>query len=105
MFVSRKVWPCRLENKYAVWCLTYICISMIKTILTFISNIVSPSYWASYIGDKTGLYEKAGQSSFRAYVLNLHGWKWWFYQIVICGVLFIILELLLNIIGLTLLPF
>ena len=78
---------------------------MIKTILTTLSNIVSPSYWASYIGDKTGLYQMANESSFRSYVLNLSGWKWWFYQIVVCGVLFIILELLLNLLGLTLLPF
>ena len=76
-----------------------------KTIITIIMNIVSPSYWAERIGMKSGLYQMAEQSSFRSYVLNLSGWKWWFYQIVVCGILFILIELLLNQLGLTLLPF
>ena len=76
-----------------------------KRILTMLSNIVSPSYWAELIGHKYGLWDMALNNSFRHYVLNLTGWKYWFYQIVVCGILFILLELLLNKLGLTLLPF
>ena len=78
---------------------------MIKKILTILSNIVSPGYWAELIGDKLGLWDLALNNRFRHYVLNLTGWKYWFYQIVVCGIVFIILEFILNKLGLTLLPF
>ena len=76
---------------------------MIK-LLKKLKDLTSPSYYAELIGDKYGLWDKAQNNSFRHYVLNLTGWKWWFYQIVVCGVVFILLELLLNLINLTLLP-
>ena len=44
------------------------------------------------------------KSPLRKWALSLTGWKWWFYQIVVCGIIFAVLELLLNIIGLTMLP-
>ena len=50
------------------------------------------------------LYDKAMQSPLRKWALGLTGWKWWFYQIVVCGIIFAILEYLLNLIGLTMLP-
>ena len=76
---------------------------MIK-LLKKLKDLTSPSYYAELIGDKYGLWDKALNNRFRHYVLNLTGWKWWFYQIVICGIVFILLELLLNLINLTLLP-
>jgi hypothetical protein len=36
--------------------------------------------------------------------LNLTGWKWWFYQIVVGGIFLILMELLLNLVNITLLP-
>ena len=33
--------------------------------------------------------------------LSLTGWKWWFYQIVVCGIIFLIMEWILNQIGIT----
>ena len=76
---------------------------MIK-LLKKLKDWVSPGYWAELIGDKSGLYRKAQHSSLRQWALQLTGWKWWFYQIVVLGIVFILIELLLNLINLTLLP-
>ena len=73
-------------------------------LLKKLKDWVSPGYWAELIGDKSGLWDKALNNPFRHYVLNLTGWKWWFYQIIVCGIVFILIELLLNLINLTLLP-
>ena len=73
-------------------------------LLKKLKALVSPDYYADIIGDKSGLYRKAQHSSLRQWALQLTGWKWWFYQIVVLGIVFILLELLLNLIGLTMLP-
>ena len=77
---------------------------MIGGLLKLLKNIVDPNHWAEQIGNKTGLYDKAEKSSFRQWALNLKGWKWWLYQIV-GGIIFvIIIEYLLNLVGMTMLP-
>ena len=53
---------------------------------------------------KNYLYNIAKKSPLRKWALELTGWKWWFYKIVDCGIIFVILEYLLNLIGLTMLP-
>ena len=53
---------------------------------------------------KKYLYNIAMKSPLRKWALSLKGWKWWFYQIVVCGILFTILECLLNSVGITMLP-
>jgi hypothetical protein len=75
-----------------------------RKILERIQNIVDPNYWATKIGEKSGLYEWAMKSPLRKWALSLTGWKWWFYQIVVCGIIFLIVEWLLNQIGMTMLP-
>ena len=75
-----------------------------RKILERIQNIVDPNYWATKIGEKTGLYDWASKSSLRKWALSLTGWKWWFYQIVVCGIIFLVIEWLLNQIGMTMLP-
>ena len=75
-----------------------------RKILEWIQNIVDPNYWATKIGEKFGLYEWAMKSPLRKWALSLTGWKWWFYQIVVCGIIFLILEWILNQIGMTMLP-
>ena len=50
------------------------------------------------------LYNIAMESPLRKWALELTGWKWWFYQIIVCGIMFVILECLLNLIGMTMLP-
>ena len=75
-----------------------------RRVLEWIQNIVDPNYWATKIGEKSGLYEWAMKSPLRKWALSLTGWKWWFYQIVVCGVIFLILEWILNKIGMTMLP-
>lgn len=76
-----------------------------RKILEMIKNWVDPNYWASWIGESSGLYEWASKSSIRKWALSLRGWKWWFYQIVVCGIMFLLVEWLLNQIGMTMLPF
>jgi len=76
---------------------------MIK-LLKIIKNIVDPGYWAEKIGNKSGMYNKAKRSSLREWALGLTGWKWWAWQIGVGGVMFIIIEIVLNMIGLTMLP-
>tara|TARA_R100001079_G_C4299749_1_gene90670 strand:+ start:115 stop:351 length:237 start_codon:yes stop_codon:yes gene_type:complete len=75
-----------------------------RKILEWIQNVVDPNYWATKIGEKSGLYEWAMKSPLRKWALSLTGWKWWFYQIVVCGIIFLIMEWLLNQIGMTMLP-
>ena len=50
------------------------------------------------------LTKVAMESPLRKWALGLEGWKWWVYQIVVGGIGFYIIECLLNLIGLTILP-
>ena len=76
---------------------------MIK-ILKFIKDIVDPGYWSNKIDKKFGLYDKAKKSSIRKWALELDGWKWWAWQIVVGGIGILIFEFLLKLIGLSMLP-
>ena len=53
---------------------------------------------------KTYLYNIAMKSSLRKWALSLTGWKWWVWQLVVGGIFFFIIELLLNLIGMTIIP-
>ena len=53
---------------------------------------------------KQYLYNLAKKSRVRKWALSLKGWKWWAYQIICGSIFFLILEFLLNLIGLTMLP-
>ena len=53
---------------------------------------------------KNYLYNIAMKSPLRKWALSLTGWKWWAWQLGVGGIIFIILECLLNSIGLTMLP-
>jgi len=53
---------------------------------------------------KKYLYNIAMKSSLREWALSLTGWKWWFWQLIIGGMFFIIIEYLLNQIGMTIVP-
>ena len=53
---------------------------------------------------KKYLYSIAMKSPIRKWSLSLTGWRWWSYQIIVCGVIFLSIEWLLNKIGLTMLP-
>ena len=69
-----------------------------------LKDIVDPNYWAEKIGNKSGLYDKARNSSTRQWADSLTGWKWWLYQIGGGLLFFIIVEFLLNLVGMTILP-
>ena len=76
---------------------------MIK-LLKKLKDIIDPNYWASKIGERSGLYDKARKSSIREWALGLEGWKWWAWQIG-GGLLFVVVvEFLLNKVGMTILP-
>ena len=69
-----------------------------------IKDIVDPNYWAEKIGEESGLYDKARNSKTRQWADSLEGWKWWAWQLG-GGLLFlIVMEYLLNSIGMTMLP-
>ena len=53
---------------------------------------------------KTYLYNMAMKSPLRKWALSLTGWKWWVWQLVVGGIFFFIIELLLNLIGMTIIP-
>ena len=73
-------------------------------LLNKIKDVVDPNYWAEKISNKSGLYDKARNSPTRQWVDSLTGWKWWLYQIGGGLLFFILVELLLNLIGMTILP-
>ena len=76
---------------------------MIK-LLKGLKNIVDPNWWAEKIGWKSGLYKWSMKSSLREWALGLEGWKWWAWQLGPGLIAVIIIEVLLNLIGLTMLP-
>ena len=77
---------------------------MIVKFLKGLKNAVSPNYWADRIGEKSGAYDRARNSKLRQWVDSLEGWKWWAWQLG-GGLLFVIvMEYLLNSIGMTMLP-
>ena len=65
---------------------------------------VDPNHWANKIGEESGAYDKARNSKTRKWVDSLEGWKWWAWQIVVGGIGILIFEFLLNLIGLSMLP-
>ena len=72
--------------------------------LIMLKNILDPNYWASKIGKKTGAYDKAHNSKLAKWSRSLTGWKWWAYQIGIGLIFVIVVEFLLNLIGMSMLP-
>ena len=77
---------------------------MLVKMLRKFKNAVDPNYWAERIGESSGAYDKARKSRLATWASNLEGWKWWAWQLGPCVLFFIILELLLNVIGMTMLP-
>ena len=53
---------------------------------------------------KKYLYNIVMKSSLRKWALSLTGWKWWIWQLVVGGIFFFIIELLFNLIGMTIIP-
>ena len=53
---------------------------------------------------KEVLYKKAMESPIRKWALNLPGWKWGGWQLAVGGVFFIAVEVLLNLMGMTIIP-
>ena len=69
-----------------------------------LKNILDWNWWAEKIGDKSGAYEKAHNSKLAQWSRSLTGWKWWAWQLGAGGIGLIVIELLLNQIGMTMLP-
>ena len=53
---------------------------------------------------KEFFYGMGLKSPIRKWALGLKGWKFLFYQLVVGGIFFILVEIMLNQIGMTLLP-
>jgi len=69
-----------------------------------LKNILDGNWWAEKIGDKSGAYEKAHNSKLAQWSRSLTGWKWWAWQLGAGVIGLIAIELLLNQIGMTMLP-
>ena len=54
---------------------------------------------------KKYLYNLAKKSLIRKWALSLTGWKWLVWQLVVGGIFFVVLEIILNQIGMTIIPF
>ena len=65
---------------------------------------VDPNHWANKIGEGSGAYDKARNSKIRQWADSLEGWKWWAWQLGPALIFFILLELAINQIGMTMLP-
>ena len=76
----------------------------LTTPLTWLKDRIDPNYWASRVGENSGLYDKARNSKTHQWVDSLEGWKWWTWQIVGGLIFVIIIEFLLNKVGMTMLP-
>ena len=76
-----------------------ICWPLIK-----LNEWTDPNYWASRVGESSDLYDKARNSKTRQWVDSLEGWKWLTWQIVGGLIFVIIIEFLLNKVGMTMLP-
>ena len=69
-----------------------------------LGNIFDVGWWADKINSRTGVYELAKKTKFRKWQEGLTGWKFWAWQIV-GGITFVvIMEFILNKIGMTMLP-
>jgi hypothetical protein len=77
---------------------------MIVKFLRALKNWVDPNYWGQRLGEKTGAFEKAENSKLRKWVDSLEGWKWWAWQLGPCLIIFVLIEIAINQIGLTMLP-
>tara|TARA_B110000003_G_C16304950_1_gene400351 strand:- start:175 stop:354 length:180 start_codon:yes stop_codon:yes gene_type:complete len=53
---------------------------------------------------KKYLYNIAMKSSIRKWALSLTGWKWLAWQLIVGGIFFVMVEIILNKIGMTILP-
>jgi len=73
-------------------------------LLKGLKNIVDPNWWTEKIGMKSGLYKWSMKSPLREWALGLTGWRWWAWQLGPGLLFFIMLEILLNLIGMTMLP-
>ena len=76
---------------------------MIK-LLKKLKDIIAPNYWATKIGERSGLYDKARKSSIREWALGLEGWKWWAWQLLVGGIILGVIEFFLYKVDMTMLP-
>ena len=77
---------------------------MLINFLKKLKNWVDPNYWGQVLGDKTGAFKKAENSKFKKWVDSLEGWKWWAWQLGPGLIIIILIEIGINQIGLTMLP-
>ena len=77
---------------------------MIVKFLKKFKDWIDPNYWANEIGEKSGAYDKARNSKLRQWGDRLEGWQLRAWQLGPALIFFILLELAINQIGMTMLP-
>ena len=76
----------------------------IRKLLIAFGNLFDVGWYADKINSKLGVYKWAKKSKLRKWQEGLTGWKFWAWQII-GGIMFVvIMEFILNKIGMTMLP-
>ena len=75
-----------------------------RKILIVIGNLFDVGWWADKINRKLGVYERTQNTKFYKWQEGLTGWKYWCWQILGGGLFVIVLEYVLNLIGMPMLP-
>ena len=75
-----------------------------RKILIVIGNLFDVGWWADKINRKLGMYERTQNTRFYKWQEGLEGWKYWLWQILGGGLFVVVLEYVLNLIGMTMLP-
>lgn len=75
-----------------------------RKILIMIGNLFDVGWWADKINRKLGVYDRAQNNRFYKWQEGLEGWKYWCWQILGGGLFVVVLEYVLNLVGMTMLP-
>ena len=75
-----------------------------RKILIVIGNLFDVGWWSDKINRRLGVYDRTQNTKFYRWQESLTGWRYWVWQILGGGLFVVVVEYLLNLIGMTMLP-
>ena len=75
-----------------------------RKILIRIKNLFDVGWWVNKINTRLGVYERTQNTRFYKWQEGLTGWRYWVWQILGGGLFVVVMEYVLNLIGMTMLP-
>jgi len=75
-----------------------------RKILIRIKNLFDVGWWVHKINTRLGVYERTQNTRFYKWQKGLTGWRYWLWQILGGGLFVVVMEYVLNLIGMTMLP-